>query len=70
MPVVLNPLVSPPSNHNERAWRYMDFAKFVALISRRPLFLCNLETLAKADGAAYPVPLPPLVQAAPEPAPT
>jgi hypothetical protein len=44
-----NPFAKPPLNPKEKAWRYMDFAKFVSLISRRELFLCNLEGLAKDD---------------------
>jgi hypothetical protein len=49
VPIESNSLVSPPNDHTQRAWRYMDFAKFVALISRSELHLCNLEKLAKDD---------------------
>jgi hypothetical protein len=49
MPIELNPHVFPPANPSERAWRYMDFAKFVSLVSRRELYFCNLELLAKDD---------------------
>ena len=43
------PQVSVPTNLNERIWRYMDFAKFVSLLSRRELYFCNLEVLAATD---------------------
>jgi hypothetical protein len=49
MPVVPNNKASAPTDIDERAWRYMDFAKFISLISRRELYLCNVEILAKQD---------------------
>jgi hypothetical protein len=49
MPVEPHPLLSSPSDPAERVWRYMDFAKFVSLISRRELYLCNLEPMSKDD---------------------
>ena len=49
MPVEPNPYAQTPVNPSEKAWRYMDFAKFVSLISRQDLFLCNLEVLATSD---------------------
>jgi hypothetical protein len=44
-----HPNITPPTDPAERAWRYMDFAKFVSLISRRELYFCNLEVLAASD---------------------
>jgi hypothetical protein len=44
-----DPNITPPADPAERAWRYMDFTKFVSLISRRELYFCNLEVLAKSD---------------------
>ena len=49
MSVETSPFLSAPADHSERVWRYMDFAKFVSLISRGELFFCNLEVLAKSD---------------------
>jgi hypothetical protein len=42
-------LITAPGDPTERVWRYMDFAKFVSLISRRELYFCNLEVLASND---------------------
>jgi hypothetical protein len=44
-----HPLITAPADPDERAWRYMDFATFVSLISRGELYFCNLEFLAKSD---------------------
>ena|ERR1700704_931633 len=44
-----HPKITPPTDPDQRVWRYMDFAKFVALISRRELYFCNLEVLAATD---------------------
>jgi hypothetical protein len=49
MPFEESPFLPPPADMSERVWRYMDFAKFVSLISRRQLYFCNLEVLAKDD---------------------
>jgi hypothetical protein len=49
MSVESSPLLSAPADSSERVWRYMDFAKFVSLISREELYFCNLEVLAKSD---------------------
>jgi hypothetical protein len=44
-----HPLITEPTDSAERVWRYMDFAKFISLLSRRQLFFCNLEVLASSD---------------------
>jgi hypothetical protein len=49
MPVEANPFASPPDDPLERVWRYMDFAKFVSLLSIHKLYFSNLEILAKDD---------------------
>jgi hypothetical protein len=49
MPIQPHPLVQSPASPAQRAWRYMDFAGFVSLISRSELYLCNLEVLSKFD---------------------
>jgi hypothetical protein len=38
-----------PIPDQQRVWRYMDFAKFISLLSKRALYFCNLEILAKND---------------------
>lgn len=48
MPIEPHNLLTPPTDQ-QRIWRYMDFAKFVSLISKRALYFCNLEILAKTD---------------------
>lgn len=44
-----HPLIQTPVNEEARAWRYMDFAKFVSLLVKREMFFCNLEVLARND---------------------
>jgi len=44
-----HPNITPPADPTARAWRYMDFAKFVSLITRKALYFCNLEVLAATD---------------------
>jgi hypothetical protein len=44
-----HPRITAPSDPAARAWRYMDFAKFISLIARRELYFCNLEVLAATD---------------------
>lgn len=48
MPVGLHPEFTAPDN-GAIIWRYMDFAKFLALIDRRSLYFASLITLEKDD---------------------
>lgn len=49
MPFEPNRNLRPPSDPHARAWRCIDFAKFVHLISSRELYFCNLKVLARND---------------------
>ena len=44
-----SPLISPPVDSTDRVWGYMDFSKFISLLSKQQLYFCNLELLAKDD---------------------
>jgi len=34
-------------------WRYMDFTKFVDLVSTREMFFCRSDLLGRAGGRTY-----------------
>ena len=49
MPVEHHPNITAPADPDERVWRYMDFVKFISLLSRNALYCSNLEVLAATD---------------------
>jgi len=57
MPVAEHPsFISPPET--DRLWRYMEFAKFAALLTSGGLWFCHARTLAKEDPFEGTLPKP------------
>jgi len=54
MPANINhPCFPQPSNGDERLWRYMNFAKFVSLISSSNLFFCRADLFRDPFEGSY-----------------
>lgn len=48
-----HPCFIQPHNQDSRLWRYMDFTKFVSLISSRALFLCRADLFKDPFEGSY-----------------
>ena len=45
-----------PKNPNEKIWRYMDFTKYVSLLSKQALFFCRVDKLGDQNEMTLPIP--------------
>ena len=48
-----HPCFIQPQNEDSRLWRYMDFPKFVSLISSGSLFLCRADLFKDPFEGSY-----------------
>ena len=50
-----HPKLTSPSNPKEKIWRYMDFTKFVSLLSKQSLFFCRVDKLDDQNEMTMPI---------------
>lgn len=52
---IANQKLTAPENPNEKIWRYMDFTKYLSLLSTQALFFCRVDKLGDKNEMTLPL---------------